>query len=63
MSKEFKTLKINNKVQPDLLGGLVVDFGDEKTIDLSVKSRVQKLEGLISRTCRLQPLGERGDLC
>lgn len=49
MSSEYKSLKINNKVQPDLLGGLIVDFGDEKTVDLSVKSKVQKLEGLISR--------------
>ena len=47
--KEYKTLKIHNRVQADLLGGLVVDFGDEKSVDLSVKSRVQKLEQLITR--------------
>lgn len=52
IAKEFKSIKINNKVQPELLGGLVVDFGDDKTVDLSVKSRVQKLESLISRECR-----------
>jgi len=49
IAKEFKSLKIKNKVHTDLIGGLIVDFGDEKTVDLSVKSRVQKLDQLISR--------------
>lgn len=49
IAKEYKSLKVNNKVHSDLLGGLIVDFGDEKSIDLSVKSRVQKLDQLITR--------------
>lgn len=55
ISKEYTTLNVVNKVQPDLLGGLIIDFGDAKTIDLSVKSRVQKLESLISRELRFSP--------
>merc|ERR1711977_82560 len=50
IAKEYKSIKINNKVQSEVLGGLVVDFGDDKTVDLSVKSRVQKLESLISQS-------------
>lgn len=49
IAKEYKSLKVSNKVHSDLLGGIIVDFGDEKTIDLSVKSRVQKLDQLITR--------------
>ena len=37
------------QVNPAVLGGVVVDFGD-KTIDLSVVSRVNKLNGLLQRT-------------
>lgn len=61
IAKEYKSLKVNNKVHPDLLGGVIVDFGDEKTIDLSVKSRVQKLDQLITgmsyliATCHFNP--------
>ncbi|KAH9939666.1 uncharacterized protein BXZ73DRAFT_43603 [Epithele typhae] len=44
-----KTLKITNKINPSVLGGVIVDFGD-KTIDLSVVSRVNKLNSLLSRT-------------
>lgn len=36
------------QVNPAVLGGVVVDFGD-KTIDLSVASRVNKLNNLLSR--------------
>ncbi|KIJ39451.1 hypothetical protein M422DRAFT_75835 [Sphaerobolus stellatus SS14] len=43
-----KVLKIVNKVNPSILGGLIVDFG-EKTIDLSVSSRVNKLNGLLTQ--------------
>ncbi|OJT11512.1 ATP synthase subunit O, mitochondrial [Trametes pubescens] len=42
-----KSLKITNKINPSVLGGVVVDFGD-KTIDLSVASRVNKLNSLLS---------------
>ncbi|KAG8847215.1 ATP synthase F0 subcomplex subunit OSCP atp5 [Serendipita sp. 411] len=44
-----KTLKITNKVNPSVLGGIVVDFGD-KTIDLSVASRVNKLNTLLQES-------------
>ena len=36
------------QVNPDVLGGVVVDFGD-KTIDLSVSSTVNKLNGVLQR--------------
>ena len=36
------------QINPSVLGGVVVDFGD-KTIDLSVASRVNKLNNLLSR--------------
>ena len=36
------------KVNPSLLGGMIVDVGD-KTIDLSVASRVTKLNNLLQR--------------
>ncbi|KAL8292249.1 hypothetical protein RQP46_001715 [Phenoliferia psychrophenolica] len=39
---EGKTMIFENKVSESVLGGLVVDFGD-KTIDLSVASKVNKL--------------------
>ncbi|KAI9297128.1 F1 complex, OSCP/delta subunit of ATPase [Neoconidiobolus thromboides FSU 785] len=37
-----KTISIKNQVKPTILGGLIVDFGD-KTIDLSVSSKINKL--------------------
>ena len=37
------------KVNPSVLGGIIVDVGD-KTIDLSVASRVTKLNSLLQRT-------------
>ena len=43
-----KKIKFVNKVNPSLLGGLVVEFG-EKTVDLSVASKVNKLNNLIKR--------------
>ncbi|WPK23470.1 hypothetical protein PUMCH_000711 [Australozyma saopauloensis] len=42
-----KTLKISNTVNPDLLGGLVVEVGD-KTVDLSVSARMAKLNLVLS---------------
>lgn len=41
-----QSLKLEYKVNPDLLGGLVLEIGD-KTIDLSVKSKVQDLNNLL----------------
>ncbi|KAG0220514.1 ATP synthase F0 subcomplex subunit OSCP atp5 [Mortierella sp. GBA43] len=42
-----QTLIVSNKVNPAILGGLVVEFGD-KTIDLSVSSKVNKLNQLLN---------------
>ncbi|KAF8902889.1 OSCP/delta subunit of ATPase [Gymnopilus junonius] len=44
-----KTLKVENKVNASILGGLIVDFGD-KTIDLSVVSRVTKLNNVLTQS-------------
>ncbi|KAL7409322.1 OSCP/delta subunit of ATPase [Mrakia frigida] len=44
-----KTVKVVNKVNPELLAGIVVDFGD-KTIDLSAASKVNKLNGLLTQS-------------
>ncbi|KAJ3889289.1 OSCP/delta subunit of ATPase [Lentinula edodes] len=48
-AQKAKTLKVTNKVNPSVLGGVVVDFGD-KTIDLSALSRVTKLNAALTRT-------------
>ena len=52
LAGQGKTLIIQNKVNEAVLGGLIVDFGD-KTVDLSVASRVNKLnatlQGIIFR--------------
>jgi len=48
-AQEAKSLKLTNKVNPSVLGGLVVDFG-EKTIDLSVSSRISKLNNLLNES-------------
>ncbi|RAO66791.1 uncharacterized protein BHQ10_002803 [Talaromyces amestolkiae] len=37
-----KKLKVVTKVQPDVLGGLIVEIGD-RTIDLSVSSKINRL--------------------
>ncbi|TRM69593.1 OSCP/delta subunit of ATPase [Schizophyllum amplum] len=49
MAKKAKVLKIENKVNPAIVGGLVVDFGD-RTIDLSVQSRVTKLNAALQES-------------
>ncbi|KAH9083788.1 OSCP, subunit 5 of the stator stalk of mitochondrial F1F0 ATP synthase [Lactarius deliciosus] len=51
-AQQAKSLKLTNKVNPSVLGGLVVDFG-EKTIDLSVSSRINKLNSLLQRGCQV----------
>ncbi|TCD63036.1 ATP synthase F0 subcomplex subunit OSCP atp5 [Steccherinum ochraceum] len=48
-AQKAKSLKVENKVNPAVLGGIVVDFGD-KTIDLSVASRVNKLNSLLQQS-------------
>ncbi|KAH8120622.1 ATP synthase subunit 5 [Phellopilus nigrolimitatus] len=47
--KQAKSLKVSNKVNPSVLGGIVLDVGD-KTIDLSVASRVTKLNSLLQQS-------------
>jgi len=45
-AQQAKSVKVANKINPAVLGGVVVDFGD-KTIDLSVHSRVTRLNNLL----------------
>ncbi|KAK7207453.1 ATP synthase delta subunit-domain-containing protein [Myxozyma melibiosi] len=42
-----KKLKVTNKVNPEILGGVVVELGD-RTVDLSVSSKISRLNALIS---------------
>lgn len=42
-----KTLKLENVVKPDIKGGLIVSVGD-RTVDLSVASKLQKYNQLLS---------------
>ena len=44
-----KKLKVVSKVNPDILGGLVVEIGD-RTIDLSVSGKVSKMNKLLTDT-------------
>ncbi|KFY98315.1 hypothetical protein V498_01504 [Pseudogymnoascus sp. VKM F-4517 (FW-2822)] len=44
-----KKLKVTNKVNSDILGGLVVEIGD-RTIDLSVSARISKMNKLLTDT-------------
>ncbi|TQS37177.1 hypothetical protein Golomagni_02355 [Golovinomyces magnicellulatus] len=46
---EGRKLRIKNTVKQDIIGGLVVEIGD-RTIDLSVSSRVAKMNKLITDT-------------
>jgi len=48
LAGEAKSLIIENKVDPTVLGGLVLDFGD-KTVDLSVASRVNALNASLQQ--------------
>ncbi|WVQ96676.1 ATP synthase F1, delta subunit [Kwoniella sp. CBS 9459] len=43
-----KTLKVVNRVNPAVLGGLLVDFGD-KSIDLSASSKVNRFNAALTR--------------
>ncbi|CAH0001604.1 unnamed protein product [Clonostachys byssicola] len=42
-----KTLKVTNSVNPEIVGGLVVEIGD-RTIDLSVSARIAKMNKLLT---------------
>ncbi|KAG7699186.1 hypothetical protein KL930_002027 [Ogataea haglerorum] len=44
-----KTLKIKNEVNPEILGGLIVEVAD-KSVDLSLASKVNKLNKVLSET-------------
>jgi F-type H+-transporting ATPase subunit O len=44
-----KKLKVVSKVNPDIRGGLVVEIGD-RTIDLSVSSKMAKMNKLLKDT-------------
>ncbi|KAI9799277.1 MAG: ATP synthase F0 subcomplex subunit OSCP atp5 [Piccolia ochrophora] len=44
-----KKLKVTNKVNPDILGGLVVEISG-RTIDLSVSSKIAKMNKLLTDT-------------
>ncbi|POR38162.1 ATP synthase subunit 5, mitochondrial, partial [Tolypocladium paradoxum] len=44
-----KKLKVTNEVNPDIVGGLVVEVGD-RTIDLSVSARIAKMNKLLNDT-------------
>ena len=44
-----KKLKVTNEVNSDMIGGLVVEVGD-RTIDLSVSSRIAKMNKLLTDT-------------
>jgi F-type H+-transporting ATPase subunit O len=44
-----KKLKVTNDVNPDIVGGLVVEIGD-RTIDLSVSARIAKMNKLLNDT-------------
>ncbi|KAH6645810.1 ATP synthase delta subunit-domain-containing protein [Truncatella angustata] len=44
-----KKLKVTNTVNSDIVGGLVVEIGD-RTIDLSVSSKIAKMNKLLSDT-------------
>ncbi|PVV03851.1 hypothetical protein BB560_001663 [Smittium megazygosporum] len=45
--KEFKELKIVNTINKNLIGGMIVEFGDF-TVDMSVSSRIAKLDKLMT---------------
>ncbi|KAL8977625.1 MAG: hypothetical protein Q9205_006613 [Flavoplaca limonia] len=44
-----KKLKVVSKINPDIMGGLVVEVGD-RTIDLSVSSKIAKMNKLLTDT-------------
>ncbi|KAF4636709.1 hypothetical protein G7Y89_g1371 [Cudoniella acicularis] len=44
-----KKLKVTNKVNSEILGGLIVEIGD-RTIDLSVSSKIAKMNKLLTDT-------------
>ncbi|KAI9205043.1 OSCP/delta subunit of ATPase [Polychytrium aggregatum] len=47
--KAGQNANIVNKVNPQILGGLIIEFGDN-TIDLSISSKITKLNRLLTET-------------
>ncbi|XP_048396142.1 ATP synthase subunit O, mitochondrial isoform X3 [Stegostoma tigrinum] len=45
--KKSETLKLETKTDPSVLGGMIVSIGD-KYVDMSTKSKIQKLSKLIN---------------
>lgn len=58
-ASDVKKVKFEYRVNPSIQGGLEVHFGD-RTVDLSVSSRVNKLNALLRGTSN--PLTDRVDL-
>jgi F-type H+-transporting ATPase subunit O len=46
MLKPGETLMLNEKVDPAIIGGVVVDIGD-RHLDMSILSRVRKLQQIV----------------
>ncbi|CAG8667302.1 3208_t:CDS:2, partial [Gigaspora rosea] len=46
--KPNQKLRIENKINPSILGGLMIEFGEDQTIDLSVASKITKLNKLLT---------------
>ncbi|ANZ73403.1 BA75_01350T0 [Komagataella pastoris] len=44
-----KSLKINNQVNPDILGGLIVEVAD-RTVDLSISAKIAKLNKVLTES-------------
>jgi len=44
-----KVLNLDTKVDPSIIGGLVIDVGD-KHIDLSINTKIRKMEALLQET-------------
>jgi len=47
--KTGNTLKLETKVDPSLIGGMVVELGD-RYIDLSISSRLRTYENIVKET-------------
>lgn len=53
---EANVSHLASQVNPAILGGVILDFNGEKTIDLSAASKVNKLNGLLAGTPLLPSL-------
>jgi len=48
LAKPDQKLIVTNKVNPSILGGLVIELGGDETIDLSAASKIAKLNKLLT---------------